>query len=100
MARAYSQDLRDRVIDAVEGEGLSRRAAARRFGVSAATAIKWAAALPAERGAKERGHRGASTLKGAAAPRLGVGGPGGPAGHHAGRTGGPAGDGARRAGRH
>ena len=41
MARAYSQDLRDRVIDAVEGEGLSRRAAARRFGVSAAAAIKW-----------------------------------------------------------
>ena len=41
MAHAYSQDLRDRVIDAVAGEGLSRRAAARRFGVSAATAIKW-----------------------------------------------------------
>ena len=41
MARAYSQDLRDRVIDAVESEGLSRRAAARRFGVSAAAAIKW-----------------------------------------------------------
>ena len=41
MARAYSQDLRDRVIDAVAGEGLSRRAAARRFGVSAAAAIKW-----------------------------------------------------------
>ena len=41
MARAYSQDLRDRVIDAVESGGLSRRAAARRFGVSAAAAIKW-----------------------------------------------------------
>ena len=41
MARAYSQDLRDRVIDAVAGEGLSRRAAAQRFGVSAAAAIKW-----------------------------------------------------------
>ena len=41
MARAYSQDLRDRVIDAVESEGLSRRAAARRFGVSHASAIKW-----------------------------------------------------------
>ena len=41
MARAYSQDLRDRVIDAVASEGLSRRAAARRFGVSAAAAIKW-----------------------------------------------------------
>ena len=41
MARAYSQDLRDRVIDAVAGEGLSRRAAAQRFGISAAAAIKW-----------------------------------------------------------
>ena len=41
MARTYSQNLRDRVIDAVESEGLSRRAAARRFGVSAAAAIKW-----------------------------------------------------------
>ena len=41
MARAYAQDLRDRVIDAVESGGLSRRAAARRFGVSAAAAIKW-----------------------------------------------------------
>ena len=41
MARAYSQDLRDRVIEAVESEGLSRRAAARRFGVSPASAIKW-----------------------------------------------------------
>ena len=41
MARAYSQDLRERVIEAVASEGLSRRAAARRFGVSAAAAIKW-----------------------------------------------------------
>lgn len=37
----YSQDLRDRVIDAVEVEGMSRRAAARRFGVSESAAIKW-----------------------------------------------------------
>src|SRR3546814_20511531 len=41
MASSYSQDLRDRVIDAVEVEGMSRRAAARRFGVSEASAIKW-----------------------------------------------------------
>lgn len=41
MAGAYSQDLRDRVIDAVETEGMSRRAAARRFGVSESAAIKW-----------------------------------------------------------
>ena len=41
MARAYSQDLRDRVIDAVLAGGESRRSAARRFGVSDASAVKW-----------------------------------------------------------
>ena len=41
MPRAYSQDLRDRVIDAVSSGGESRRSAARRFGVSEASAIKW-----------------------------------------------------------
>ena len=38
---AYSQDLRERVIDAVVIEGMSRRAAAARFGVSQSSAIKW-----------------------------------------------------------
>lgn len=41
MAGAYSQDLRDRVIDAVEKEGMSRRAAARRFGICESVAVKW-----------------------------------------------------------
>jgi transposase len=41
MARPYSQDLRDRVIEAVEWEGMSRRAAAERFGISESAAIKW-----------------------------------------------------------
>ena len=41
MGRACSQDLRDRVIDAVETEGMSDRAASRRFGVSERSAIKW-----------------------------------------------------------
>ena len=41
MAGAYSQDLRDRVINAVVVEGMSRRAAAARFGVSESSAIKW-----------------------------------------------------------
>lgn len=41
MPRAYSQDLRDRVIDAVLAGGESRRSAARRFGVSEASAVKW-----------------------------------------------------------
>jgi len=40
MARAYSQDLRDRVIKAVEA-GESARSSGRRFGVSEAAAIKW-----------------------------------------------------------
>src|SRR3954447_14700193 len=40
MARAYSQDLRDRVIDAALA-GLPARQAAVRFGVGIATAIGW-----------------------------------------------------------
>ena len=40
MARAYSQDLRDRVIDAALA-GLSARGAAERFGFGEATAILW-----------------------------------------------------------
>jgi transposase len=49
MARAYSQDLRERVIDA----GTSARQAAERFGVGVATAILWV------RRAREAGERGA-----------------------------------------
>jgi len=41
MPRSYSQDLRDRVIHAVTKEGMSRRAAAARFGISESSAIKW-----------------------------------------------------------
>jgi transposase len=40
MARALSVDLRDRVVAAIAG-GLSRRQAAARFGVSAASAVRW-----------------------------------------------------------
>jgi transposase len=40
MTRALSDDLRKRVIAAVDG-GMSRRAAAERFGVGVSTAIKW-----------------------------------------------------------
>ena len=40
MARALSQDLRDRVVSAIDG-GISCRAAAARFGVGVATAIRW-----------------------------------------------------------
>ena len=41
MAKSYSQDLRDRVIDAVESQGMSRRAAAKRFGIGESSAVKW-----------------------------------------------------------
>lgn len=40
MARTLSQDLRGSVIAAIDG-GLSCRAAADRFGVSASSAIRW-----------------------------------------------------------
>ena len=40
MARAYSMDLRSRLIEAVRG-GMSARAAAERFGVGIATGIRW-----------------------------------------------------------
>ncbi len=40
MTKSISEDLRFRVIAAVEG-GLSRRAAAARFGVAAASAVRW-----------------------------------------------------------
>ena len=42
MARSLSVDLRRRVVEAIGG-GLSCRAAAQRFGVSASSAIRWRA---------------------------------------------------------
>jgi putative transposase len=41
MARPYSIDLRERVILAVERDGLSRNEAARRFGIAISTAVNW-----------------------------------------------------------
>jgi transposase len=40
MTKPLSSDLRERLIEAV-GAGMSRRAAADRFGVAASTAVKW-----------------------------------------------------------
>lgn len=40
MARALSQDLRDRVVAAVDGD-LGCHAAVARFGVSVSSAIRW-----------------------------------------------------------
>lgn len=65
MPRAYSQDLRDRVIDAVLKGNESRRAAARRFGVSEASAVKWLqrVARSGERGAAGTGGHRPSKVK-------------------------------------
>ena len=43
MAKTLSLDLRERVVAAVSN-GMSRRQAAERFGVSAASAIRWCSA--------------------------------------------------------
>ncbi len=41
MPRPYSMDLRERVVAAVNEEGLSRHEAAARFGVAVSTAVHW-----------------------------------------------------------
>ena len=41
MPKSYSGDLRERVIEAVEIEGASRREAAERFGVSVSSGVRW-----------------------------------------------------------
>jgi transposase len=58
MSRALSNDLRQRVVAAVTG-GMSRRQAAERFGVSAASAVRWAmlAAATGRVEPKKRGGR-------------------------------------------
>jgi transposase len=38
---ALSDDLRERVVHAVTHSGMSRNAAAKRFGVSIASAVRW-----------------------------------------------------------
>ena len=63
MTRAYSQDLRDRVIAAVEDEGLSRREAARRYRISDAAAVRWLQAM-------RQGRRGALAQGGDRRSRL------------------------------
>jgi putative transposase len=41
MGKPYSMDLRTRVVASVEGDGLSRRQAAERYGVGISTVIRW-----------------------------------------------------------
>src|SRR6202008_3558382 len=59
MPKAYSRDLRERIITAVE-TGASRREAAERFEVSVASAVKWLQRWYQQRSAapKPRGGRG------------------------------------------
>jgi transposase len=63
MAQAYSQDLRDRVIDAAVG-GMPARRAAAQFEIGIATAIVWVrrARASGERTARRQGRRGRSKL--------------------------------------
>ena len=63
MTKPLSKDLRGRVIDAVES-GMSRRAAAERFGVSVSSAVRWVkcwhetgARGPRPQGGDNRSHR-------------------------------------------
>jgi len=63
MGRAYSDDLRGRVLDAV-ASGSTARGAAARFGVGAATAIRWVARerQTGERSARSQGPPSRSKL--------------------------------------
>ena len=62
MGRALSHDLRERVLTASQ-EGISARQAARRFGVSASSAIRWIArAGQGETGPRKPGRKKASRL--------------------------------------
>lgn len=63
MTRAYSSDLRERVIDAIDG-GLSSHKAARRFEIGVATAVRWHRAWRdhGEREARKQGPKGGSKL--------------------------------------
>ena len=58
MPKPYSQDLRDRVIDAVKGGEMSRRGAARRYEVSESVAIKWLERVERDGSREPVGHGG------------------------------------------
>jgi transposase len=62
MTRALSMDIRSRLVTAV-ANGMTRRSAAKRFGVAASTAIKWVAqwertgdVTPRRQGGDKRSH--------------------------------------------
>ena len=57
MGRPYSMDLRERVVNAVQQEGLSCNQAATRFDIAISTAVKWLKRV-AETGSVEPGQMG------------------------------------------
>jgi transposase len=63
MTQAYSSDLRERVIDAIDG-GMSRHKAAARFGIGVATAVRWHRSWRehGEREARKQGPKGGGKL--------------------------------------
>jgi len=72
MGKPCSLDLRERVVAAVEQDGMSRNQAAARFGVAPSSAIKWVARFRATGSAapaKMGGHK-PKTLRGAHAEWL------------------------------
>ena len=73
MSRAYSADLRERVLDAVAA-GQSARGAAARFGIGPATAIRWVRRWreTGARSARKQGHPVGSKLDVHAAYLLGL----------------------------
>lgn len=60
MGRALSMDLRERVVAAI-GSWMSRRAAALRFGIGAATAVRWAGLMRDRGSAAPRRQGGAAS---------------------------------------
>jgi transposase-like protein len=58
MPKPYSQDLRERVIDALERGKMSRRAAARRYEISESAAIKWLERVERDGSREPVGHGG------------------------------------------
>lgn len=64
MGRVLSMDLRERVVAAIERDGMSCRQAAARFGVAPSTAIRWrrmmretGSAAPKPQGGDRHSHR-------------------------------------------